>query len=123
MIRGIFIFFSSLILLSESQLNHLWSENTSASPSKNHAELLATDNLTFESAEHPGQLGDIRLLKQKNSKTRITSSTLWFVSKGSCDPICFVSSKVKPTNVTAASGKILQDDALPLYLELNKLII
>jgi hypothetical protein len=121
MIRGLFIFFFSLILLSTTQFKHSCIENETQIIGETYYELFSAELLTFESTDQPGQFGDIRLLKQKTSKVRTKTSTLWFVSNGIFAPTKFTFFVTSSRNLPA--GKNVLVGSLPLYLELNKLLI
>lgn len=123
MIRGLFIFFSSLILLSSSQVRLSWIENEPNVQQNASWELLAADHLTFEAVEHPGQLGDIRLLKEKTSKLRTTNIHFWFITERLANQFRFGLSSDHVLGKTYESSHVKHARALPLYLEFNKILI
>ncbi|MBK9592513.1 MAG: hypothetical protein IPO32_13810 [Crocinitomicaceae bacterium] len=123
MIRGLFIFFSSLILLSSTQFKLSWIENDPGIQRNPIREIFAADQLTFESVEHPGQLGDIRLLKQKTTKLRTTNSNCWFITESISNQFCFGRLFQQAPIAKNRTGHVKYAGALPLYLELNKIII
>jgi hypothetical protein len=123
MIRGLLIFFLSLILLSASQFKHSWTEKEPLIQPNNSIVLFAAEPLSYEPAEHPGQLGNIRLLKHKTSKLRTTNSNFWFITEGTPNQFRFNFFLLNIPADTHASGKICNTNSLPIYLELNKIII
>ncbi len=123
MIRGLFIFFSSLILLSATQIKPSWFENKPTIHQNNSRELLVADHLTFEAVDHPGQLGDIRLLKEKTSKLRTTNSHFWFITEHLSNQFRFCLSSENVLASTYESSHVKHAGTLPLYLELNKILI
>lgn len=123
MIRGLFIFLGSIILLSSAQIKSSWVETEQIIERHNSWESLAADHLTFESVEHPGQLADIRLLKQKTSKVRTTNIHFWFIKESISDQFRFGPLNQLTPDRIHKSGPIKNAGALPLYLELNKILI
>jgi hypothetical protein len=123
MIRGLLIFFSSLIILSAAQIKLSCIENEPAVQQNNSWQILVADHLTFEAAEHPGQLGDIRIQKEKTSKLRTTNIYFWFVTERVSNQFRFCLSSENVLASTYESGHFYHTGALPLYLELNKILI
>ncbi len=123
MIRGLFLFYTSLIVLSSTQINLSWIENEPTILQNNSRELLVADHLTFEAAEHPGQLGDIRLLKEKTSKLRTTNIHFWFITERLANQFRFGLLSEQILGKTHKSSQVKHAGVVPLYLELNKIII
>ena len=123
MIRGLFIFFSSLILLSATQIKPSWFENEPAVQQNNSWEIVVADHLTFEAVDHPEQLGDIRLLKEKTSKLRTTNSHFWFITERLTNQFRFCLSSERVHGISCESSHVNHAGTLPLYLELNKILI